>query len=336
MELFNETKNKYILKLISMINRIHSGEVISKGEFRNEFLNVANGNEPKDIGETFLTDIEKSKSSEVEKKTEDDLLKIFDFSDIKQVHIAVDKNIPILLTQAERIWLYQMLIDERARLFLDNDIIELLMKNLNINESLYIKDFVVGYGARNDDFKIDDEYIRKFRNILMAINSHKRIKYCNNAANGEKYENVVGVPFKIEYSTLRNNFMVSMWNEKEARPVKANISSMYNISASKAITDMAFNSIEQMVESRKAIEPINLTVFNKYNAIERSAILFSQYNKKSNRLDDGSMQMEIDYYVFDEHELVDLIMSFGPTIKVNGPENIIEIIKCKISNLHSV
>ncbi|MBR0140618.1 MAG: WYL domain-containing protein [Ruminococcus sp.] len=176
----------------------------------------------------------------------------------------------------------------------------------------------------------DEEYIKNFRLLARAVHEHRKINFNNINAQGQKYINNERFPFRIEYSVTMRNFRLSLWNKKEERPFKANISRISDIELLDVISDEEYKSVMNMMEQKKEKHPIIMTVTNENNAIERINLLFSMYHKNTEFISADKIQISLSYYNFDEDEIIRNIMSFGKFVHVLSPERVVNKIKEKL------
>ena len=63
------------------------------------------------------------------------------------------------------------------------------------------------------------------------------------------------------------------------------------------------------------------------NVILWNVFHFADLTKETTRLDKDNYQLQIFYDLRDEHEIIRRILSFGPTIKLQGPGRFIALIQ---------
>ena len=81
-------------------------------------------------------------------------------------------------------------------------------------------------------------------------------------------------------------------------------------------------------EMRKSFVDLELT--DKRNAMNRAMIHFSDLQKETEKVDEMHYRIRLYYYTDDETELVIRILSFGPMLRVLGPERLTEKIRERI------
>lgn len=74
-------------------------------------------------------------------------------------------------------------------------------------------------------------------------------------------------------------------------------------------------------------EPLRLQIRNRRNALERAMLHFSNYEKKTRKIDEDTWECLIYYNRSMETELLIEVLSFGPAIKVMGPDAFIDLVR---------
>jgi hypothetical protein len=316
MKIFSEHKNKYILAAIQLIDRIYNGEEIAVRDFEKEILKEADDNGI-GVGLNFITKLKND-------------CRIFDFSDKNRIRLNINSPVPIMMTLMEKIWLKNALEDDRMHLFIADELIHKLKQKLIGIPDFNANEFIDIHGLSYNKDVIDDAFINKFQTALKAIDTGSYLIYSNIDREGRLYKDEKAVPFKIEYSITQQRFRLSLWSMKERRPVKTNLSSMFDLSIGTEVEKREQGSIKEMMERKKAPEPIVLKIFNRSNSIERASLLLSQYDRKVRWDDKDALIMEISYYSFDEDEIFNHILSFGPSVKVVSPGKMADRVKERI------
>lgn len=304
MDLFDETKNKYVISTIELINRVYNGEKINSKDLKKEFCRELEKDEL-DIGNDYFDSLK-------------DDYGIFKLDNNKTVSLSCDSGIEIRPTLPEKVWLKNALLDEKMRLFLSAITIDQLksrledVKEVDLNENIILK------GISNSGDKIDDIFIEKFQKILKAIEEEKVLIYSNKGWDGSEYKNKRAFVYKIEFSIIEQKFRASLWSLDEERPVKANIGRMFDLKLGDKLKK-PYNEVKEMLENKRSTKPIEIKIQNKNNTVERALLLFSQYEKKACWENINVLKLEIYFYIFDEIELFRNILSLGPMAEVIAP-----------------
>ncbi|MDI3537450.1 MAG: hypothetical protein PWP16_817 [Eubacteriaceae bacterium] len=305
MDLFDELKNKYILASIQLINRLAAYETIEWDEFESAFL-MEMDKDDLNIGYDYVTQLKNAYG--IFKKDEQNLVKLVYHSDI-----AIRPSLP------EKIWLKSVLNHSDIKLFLEDETIEKLKTGLRDVADIDIT--VIRKGQFSNGDLRNEELRNKVKLLIQAIEEKRILVFSNQLKNGKVYRQQEALISRIEYSIIDNRFRASLWSLEEERPIKANISQMFDLSL-KDIASKPYNDIKTILDQRKANECIELRITNRHRCVERAMLLFSQYERIARWEDANTMLLEIDYYVFDEEELVRNILSLGPMAVVLKPQSI--------------
>ena len=77
------------------------------------------------------------------------------------------------------------------------------------------------------------------------------------------------------------------------------------------------------IHTGKKYSTVTLQVFDDRNTLERVLLHFSHLKKETKKIDDQHYIVKLTYEVSDETEMLIRILSFGPTVKVLDPEELI-------------
>ena len=312
LDLIDEYNNCYLIAFIDAVNRIANGESVKKYSFF-DMITESIGDRAKYF---------KSVHDEMFKDIEILLCR----NDDKTLSRYNDVRLPICLSMTEKIYLKAIMQSRYSRLMFDEkEIAETLDKladvpNIPINE--YCE------SISHNDRAITDTVVENFRLLLKAIREKREIIY-SNKTRSKRYENKRGYPVRIEYSVLHDGFQLSLWSEEEERPIKLNLHTMYNIRLTERVrSDAIVPSI--MMKGKLCSEPMELELSSSNNTFERANIMLSMFNTRSEMSEGGANRMRIHYYEFDEDDIINMIFSFGPYIKIVSPQRAVEKIKAKV------
>lgn len=323
MELFNGLKNKYFTALTEIINEIKKNGYITRKQFEeklfptNEKESDKKSSENRAYNYTILQELlNDSNIFEIENVGK---------LDDNKISLKIEASIPVLSNKAERIWLLTALESDVALIFFSEDEREKLRSILRKQCE-----------PMNADFFADTEYkmpspkrAAHIRLLLKAIHENKKIYY-RYKDNKRKLYSGVTTPMKVEYSKTNGAFYLSHRPDDQNRPIKSYLNGILEIRILDEAADIP--PILNAVEERKVPQKLEFDVIdpeNKYGAVNRAKILFSQYNRLITETE-SCVHFSIEYYTFQEKELIYAIMLFGPRIKVISPPNIIDEIKKRI------
>lgn len=309
MTVFNEYRNKYIVHTVELVNKIAGGAALSEQDIRKSF-------EKHGFNELIFGYIEALMNVH---KSEESNFGILNLQDKNNAKLEINARIPIRPLLAELIWLTNMFEDKRIRLFLGEEIIKKLFTALK-EKTIPMKRYSKYFDFRNCYVAGDEvetsEFVQKFRVIYEAIQNREIIQFSNIDSRGNKYEKCQAVPFRIEYSNLEGRFRVSLFSFDQNRPIKANMSRLYDVSVCKECKDIDREYMLAAIDNRKVAEPIIMEVKNEKNVIERCFSLFSCYERRAYIREDGLYILEIIYYEFEMEEIITKILSLGLAVRV--------------------
>lgn len=233
-------------------------------------------------------------------------------------------SFPMPLTNLQKSWLKALLFDSRIRLFFTDEQLSLLEKALAHTKPLFrFHDFSYFDQYKDHDLFSSVTYRAHFQKILAAIEEKSLLNL--SYLSGQKHI-ITGtwLPCRLEYGQKEGKFRLY-----GIRKRKGNRSYMevLNVGRILKIEDTGQRetediSIDAFLDKALCREPLILEITNQRNALERAMLHFSCYQKKIERLDtSGKYLCSIYYDKRWETELLIQVLSFGPVIKVLGPES---------------
>lgn len=231
------------------------------------------------------------------------------------------------LTLHEKQWLKAILKDPRIRLFCwreeDMEGLRRLESLLSEVQPLYDPDTFVYYDRnKNGDDYTDERYVRHFHEILKAIHE-KRMLYVNYAGRNGRTRGWLHFPYGIEYSSRDDKFRV-LCRSMKGTPYTINVSRIRNCEAKR------YAAPEEMELPRIRKCRVDLELTDERNTLQRAMLHFSDLQKETEKIDELHYRIRLYYYRDDETEIVIRILSFGPTIRVLGPDKFIYLIRERI------
>lgn len=327
MELFNKYKNKdfyYIVNLINKINiydeKIKEKDVVNYFKETGSFEEIAN----------YITGTEKD-------------YKLFEITKDNYLKVKEEYNIPIRLTYSERAWLYNILHDSKAELFLDRKAIDELKKLLedtvNMPYPLSNNDIhICKLNNREENKKWSEEEIENFRLIKKAVKEHRYIRLTNNADNGIIYKASRLFPYKIEYIYKKDTFSITCLDEENSDVIRVYFTNITDLTIEEETQDYDTLSqkIENILDLKKTKEPLIIEINDDKNALQRCSYIFSIYDRET-YIENNKTYMKIYYYEeYQQEEIITSILQMGKFVKVVSPlkikERIVNTIKEKSKN----
>lgn len=245
-------------------------------------------------------------------------------------NLSEDFYVP--LTDLQKSYLKAILMDEKIRLFLDDEEIEDINALLADVSPIYAPDDFYYYDRFFDkDDYTDPDYRKHFQAIITAIQNHEYldIQYesrlhhiiCHNC-----------LPCRIEYSIKNDRFRLLFIESPLKRHLKVET---LNLNRIKEVAPTG-QTVKRLPDINKSLrrayyrEPVRVIIKNRRNALERAMLQFANYEKSTRKLDDDTYECLIYYNKRTETELLIEILSFGPMLKVMGNERFLELLKKRL------
>lgn len=236
------------------------------------------------------------------------------------------------LTSIEIAWLRTILADEKSNLFLSSAEKNKLAAMLLHTGYLYGKDDIIDIDREGDGDSFGNvHYQHHFQVLLKGIQDHAILEITYQTARGKRIKGLY-IPVKLEYSAKNDKFRcycIYLMGKKERKTT-------INVGRIKAIAPTGKTSPQpiddDMYFSGSLIkEPLCVEVYDERNGIERFMVEFSTYQKKTvYDKEKKTCYVEIYYAKADEIEIVTKILSFGPVIRVLGPDSFIALITARL------
>ncbi len=230
------------------------------------------------------------------------------------------KNKPVLpLTTLEKQWLNAIALDKRMHLFCEAPYEDPQVEPLFLPEDICVFD-----RYQDGDPYEDETYRAHFRLILSAIKEGKQLEITMKNRTGSLMRRRVQ-PHHLEYSPKDDKFRLITTGNRFGNTI--NLSRILTCQWSKTPLVTAGEPEEKQDAKRKLV----CLLHDKRRALERVLLHFSHLEKEVEQLDDVSYRLTLWYDREDETELVIRILSFGPLVQVEEPEDMVEEIKRRLS-----
>ncbi len=242
-------------------------------------------------------------------------------------------NVEVLpLSTLQKRWLKAILLDERIGLFLEDFQINTLNTYLSEVEPLFTPDAFYYYDRfqDGDDFT-SPKYVSHFRILMEAIRKKQyvTISFCSRKGNRVYH---TYLPCSMEYSAKNDKFRLLAFYAKNGLRQRVEVINLSRIDTI-TLTDRTYDkdiNLEEALQTSYYKEPVKLLITTKRNTLERAMLHFANYKKQTKKLDDETYECLIYYNSMMETELLIEILSFGPTVKVLGPEDFLLQLKERI------
>jgi hypothetical protein len=344
MELFNEVKNRYFRLIFTIINECANGKaktdilrIIDEGEFEQKVI----GKNQKSFADLILN-----------RCSEDENLNLLTEKDGK-FYPSVENTggkclkgnkedqkvlppLPIRFTKLEKEWLKALLEVTDIKMLLREETFTKLQKELDgIDSPIKSEYFELTNTIKLPDITLKNNYENNFCILLDALMQEKPIRYSNIDKKGNLYKNMLALPVAIEYSMRDSRFRVSMYSIDDKRPVMANIFTLSDLRIVDEEVGIDRESAKRLLfEQKYSEEPVVLEVTDRKAAMERSFMCFSGMERTARELGNDKYEIRLNYYSFEEENLIQNIISLGPYVKVVSPQRIAdEIIKRVIKSI---
>ncbi|MGN1032901.1 MAG: WYL domain-containing protein [Intestinibacter sp.] len=316
MEMFSEFESCYYEAFTKMLCKPPMTEKEAR-EFIEENIDV--GVDFKILSQLLSKDVSKSCvfSYDKEKKT---------FSP------NVNIDMPIVLNKIEIEALKNLVDMEISEAFLQEEtLLKLKSKLENEEKGWSIDDIKYKRQYADGDKNNIEDINKKLKILLKSIKQKCAVKCDNTTKSGEEYKQQTIYPLKIEYSTINDKYRLYCFkkDDDEKKYIKMNIS---GLSSLEILEDKTREEDEDFLEFNKNnIKTVTLYVDPEKHVLERCFRLFSFYNRRAIYDDEKNVYvLDINYYIYDEKEVIKNILSLGSRVIVSSPEDIREIVISRV------
>lgn len=221
------------------------------------------------------------------------------------------------LTTLQKRWLKTLLQDPRIALFSPST------DGLAELEPLYEPDTFVFFDQYTDgDPYTDPHYIACFREILLALQTHRKIRICFHGHTGLLHS-VQCIPYRLEYSAKDDKFRLMTTGDRLIHTINlARIDSC-------TLLESYDPTVLQVPQTHLRI--LVFLLHDERNSLERVLLHFSHFEKETIRLDDKRYQITLHYDKEDETELLIRVLSFGPMLEVTAPASFVNMIRARLA-----
>jgi len=321
MELFSEVKNRYFQLVLRIINECADGKakaevlkVIDDGEFEQKVI----GKNQQSFADIMLNRCDENENL--------NLLKEKDGRWYPALEDAGNPPVPVRFTMVEKFWLKALLETEGIRMILSPQTYEKLKMEMEEIDTPIKKQYIeMTNTIKLPEIADQEAYSENFRIILKALVDEKPIKYTNTDRRGNVYRDMLALPVGIEYSMRDGRFRVSMYSIDDDRPIMANIFTLTDLKIVDEDVGIDRETAKKLLfEQKYSSEPIIMEVTDQKAAMERCFMCFSGMERTARDLGNNKYEMRLNYYLFEEENLIRNIISLGPYVKVISPQRIVD------------
>lgn len=228
---------------------------------------------------------------------------------------------PVILTALQQRWLRSIVDDPRIALFLPEATLASLRASLDSVSPLYDETQLAWFdrAADGDDYQ-DADYRTHFAALLAAIQAKQIVLITYESGKGNRLS-AYFAPHKLEYSQRDDKFRLVALRMRQKK-----MRSLYKLNVARitSVTPTDWNAPPNLGAAIAALrlpEPVEIEISNERNGFERIFTQLSSFERVS-EFDEATQtcRMKIYYYEVDEMELLITLLSFGPVIRVLGPE----------------
>ncbi len=240
---------------------------------------------------------------------------------------------PQPLTRLQKSWLKALMSDSRFRLFFTDKELALLEELLSGIPPLYRTfDFCLFDQYGDHDPFSSVMYREHMRTILAAV----RGRHVLSVSYLSRKENILThswLPCRLEYGQRDGKFRLyamSIRKDGKKRMDVLNVARILSVKDTGHICPIS-PDVDPLLDHALCKEPLVLEITTERNALERAMLHFSCYQKQVERLKDSNTYRCTIYY--DKHwetELLIQVLSFGPVVKVLGPEAFLKQIRERV------
>ena len=247
--------------------------------------------------------------------------------------------LPPPLTRLQKSWLKSLLFDPRIRLFLTDEEFSRVSCILADTQALY----------RREDFHYFDRYLdgddysspkyrSNFRTILEAFRQNKALAVTYRSRNNAPSQHITA-PCQLQYSPKDDKFRLCCLNLRRGT---FSLNTVLNLSRIESCS-LSSQNIPSHASSMRfrpihpCREPVLLEISGERNSLERCMLHFANYEKRTQYSEEQNTWLCSIYYdMADETELLITILSFGPVVRVLGPEPFLKQIKHRVRRQHEL
>ena len=277
----------------------------------------------------------------VPKLTEDSWPLLQSLADESSWTTRLKNSPPVLpLTGLQKSWLKALLQDRRFQLFFPDEELEKIRCELKDVEPLYSEnDFYYFDRYRDGDSYDTPEYREHFQTILRGLREGSILKVAYDSKKG-RFHRLEVIPYQLQYSSRDDKFRVCCLQNHHGHFYKNTLLNIERIkdcelSGKQPPDDTELSSNLCFRPICKAKEPVLLQISGERNSLERCMLHFANYEKHTEYDEAKKCWLcSIFYDLADETELLIDVLSFGPVIRVLGPESFLEQIRDRVRRQH--
>lgn len=254
--------------------------------------------------------------------------------------LPVDAPVPVRATRAELAFLRALLADEafafllpaalrtklRAQLGNATDATAPASDRVSATDGTAAAAFFRTNALHLDDAKKEPLRTR-LEQLWTALTHQKKIAYRYRAADGATYHGTAA-PVRLQYDCALGSYSLIVWHAPTdgtpPRAVKLTVRRLQHLRVTGEPFDAAAlrEAFADFLGTHARAARLTLCNLPKKNALVRFFSRFERYDKTAERQPDGTYDVRLTYYDFDEADVLAAILSLGPCLIVQGPDDL--------------
>lgn len=247
------------------------------------------------------------------------------------------------LTSLQKSWLKALLSDPRIRLFLPEESFSQIETWLGETKPLfYPEDFYYFDRYKDGDDFLSPIYQEHFHTILTALARQHTLKIGYETRKGHRLTFIV-LPCQLQYSSKDNKFRLCGFQKTgQKQGEKPNwgrklILNLARFQSCSLLFPAKINPAHRFHLNHPAAEPVVIQISGERNSLERCMLHFANYEKHTHYDEEKKAWISSIYYdLADETGLLVEILSFGPVIRVLGPESFLAQIRERVKKQYDL
>ena len=256
------------------------------------------------------------------------------------IALPVDAPVPVRATTAELAFLRALLADEafafllpaalrtklRAQLGNATDATAPASDRVSATDGTAAAAFFRTNALHLDDAKKEPLRTR-LEQLWTALTHQKKIAYRYRAADGATYHGTAA-PVRLQYDCALGSYSLIVWHAPTdgtpPRAVKLTVRRLQHLRVTGEPFDAAAlrEAFARFLAAHATEARLTLRDLPQKNALVRFFSRFERYDKTAERQPDGTYDVRLTYYDFDEADVLAAILSLGPCLIVQGPDDL--------------
>ena len=230
---------------------------------------------------------------------------------------SLTKKPTMPLSTLQKRWMKAVWQDPRIKLFGEE------FEGLEDVKPLFTPEDIVVFDKYDDgDPYENEEYIKNFRMILSAIRNKNPLQVIIKGKKGNELSFVI-MPKHLEYSEKDDKFRLIYSSYGYGNTLNLARILKCELFKGKYIPNAKD-------DKRQNLKKVVFELTNERNTLERVLLHFAHFEKQAEKIEDMHYKVTVVYDTSDQREMLIRILSFGPMIRVTGPDDFITLIKDRL------